>query len=130
MKIISDSEQSYHLPFCLLAFSFITSAVFSDIIQKELQSSTELLLPELRGCSTQMKSILPGHTSEVESQKADEQSSSLQPVPNDSVCPLSPCLSLSCGLRFTEYSLLSVCLSLHGCCFLLTAPQVLSAMFV
>lgn len=116
----------YHLPFWVLPFLVVTTSAISEIIQKERESSTKLLLPHAV-CWTKIKSILHRHSFTAEwlrttSSKLDEHWSSIQLVHTQPViCPvIAPSLPLSLSAQtvfsasvFPSLCLL-VCVRKHG----------------
>lgn len=109
----SEENRHYHLPFCLLPSPFITTVVlFSEITQKEWQTSTELPLL-FGGCSAKMKSILLSQSFTAESLRADEH------FVRSSAGPQRVSV-----LLFPSLPLFSFFLPLCVCCFPLGAPEV------
>lgn len=123
----------YHLPFWVLPFLVVTTSAISEIIQKERESSTKLLLPHAV-CWTKIKSILHRHSFTAEwlrttSSKLDEHWSSIQLVHTQPViCPvIAPSLPLSLSQR--KLCFLHLFFRLCVCSLPLAAPQVLAVMF-
>lgn len=134
MRNSSHSRLShYHLPFCVLPFLVVTTSAFSEIIQKEWESSTKLLLPHAV-CWTKIKSILHRHSFTAEwlrttSSKLDEHWSSIQLVHTQPViCPvIAPSLQLSPHCVFCicfSVSVFVLCLLRHLKCWPLCSRLV------
>lgn len=114
----------YHLPFWVLPFLIVTTLAISEIIQKERESSTKLLLPHAV-CWTKIKSILHRHSFTAEwlrttSSKLDEHWSSIQLVHTQPViCPvIAPSLPLSLSLSANGVFCICFSISVFVLCLL------------